>query len=529
MSSSQQNAPALNTTICVIASAFAGIGVGFFGCLLSSADKKRQLNGGQHSRDSQLRFRIGAAGSTLFGILSLVGLAYGPVALVVVVRAGATLPANAFFSQVFHLRPLLIEDYLGMLITLSGVVSFTISQGDPGPEVTVPAFLEFITRPVAIVWNCACIVLLLLSVVLLMDCRNRSCMRMIFKRRCQHRIKATPSWLKRLRLARKGQLAGTLQEASAVSNVVQGQDATDSDEDEDNSSTEAVQPLDSLRKLSRREELVEVLSVVIITSCSSACMDLAAKGWSSPLKSGIWSAFRSALFWLSILVNLIFLVGMRVGTIMGCNRCDVLLFVPLNTVMNILVSVATGLVVLQEWRGVTSWVGLASASLSMLGGIVMLVAGPAQHPEVSVISDDSRPTSVTTSQPQQQLRASSSSTRAAQSSPSFSVDESISEESDEDSTREPNSSRLDLLIANKIFALDRLNRYHTRAAQQRASMEHEIRFLRSTTEFSAIAVAAGMRKNQSDTQLYPMQRMTGSSTTAIPMSSWNSSIPKATI
>jgi hypothetical protein len=118
---------------------------------------------------------------------------------------------------------------------------------------------------------------------------------------------------------------------------------------------------------------------------------------------------------------------MRVGTIIGCNRCDVLLFVPLNTVMNIFVSVATGLVVLQEWRGVTSWVGLTSASLSMLGGIVMLVAGPAQHPEVSDTSDDGRLTSETASQPQQQLRASSSSMRLAQSPLSFSVDESISE------------------------------------------------------------------------------------------------------
>ena len=42
---------------------------------------------------------LGVAGSTIFGVLSLVGLAFGPVALVVVVRAGATLPANAFFSQ----------------------------------------------------------------------------------------------------------------------------------------------------------------------------------------------------------------------------------------------------------------------------------------------------------------------------------------------------------------------------------------------------------------------------------------------
>ena len=83
----------------VAASALAGIGVGFFGCLLSSADKQRQLNGGKHTDRSRIRFILGAIGSTIFGVMSLVGLAFGPVALVVVVRAGATLPANAFFSQ----------------------------------------------------------------------------------------------------------------------------------------------------------------------------------------------------------------------------------------------------------------------------------------------------------------------------------------------------------------------------------------------------------------------------------------------
>ncbi|CAE8645116.1 unnamed protein product, partial [Polarella glacialis] len=131
----------------------AGIGVGFFGCLLSSADKQRKLNGGQHSATSFWRFRIGAVGSTIFGVMSLIGLSYGPVALVVVVRAGATLPANAFFSQVFDLRPLLREDLLGMLVTLSGVVCFAIFQGKPPAEVTETRFLYFMTSTPAIVWN----------------------------------------------------------------------------------------------------------------------------------------------------------------------------------------------------------------------------------------------------------------------------------------------------------------------------------------------------------------------------------------
>ena len=32
-------------------------------------------------------------------------------------------------------------------------------------------------------------------------------------------------------------------------------------------------------------------------------------------------------------------VGMRAGTIIGCHRCDVLLFIPTSTVLNIFVSV----------------------------------------------------------------------------------------------------------------------------------------------------------------------------------------------
>ena len=113
----------------IASSALAGIGVGFFSCLLSSADKqrpssaenrasastsaslrlRRQLNGGKHTDRSRIRCVLGAigtfsqssqraacssvqqraaacsserrasAGSTIFGILSLVGLNYGPV------------------------------------------------------------------------------------------------------------------------------------------------------------------------------------------------------------------------------------------------------------------------------------------------------------------------------------------------------------------------------------------------------------------------------------------------------------------
>ena len=91
-------------------------------------------------------------GSVVFGLASLVGLVFGSVSLATVVRAGSTLPANAIFSpglceqlpgrqwvstdlfgsflvrvacrpspgQMFGLRPLVRDDVLGTLVTISG-------------------------------------------------------------------------------------------------------------------------------------------------------------------------------------------------------------------------------------------------------------------------------------------------------------------------------------------------------------------------------------------------------------------------
>eukprot|EP00306_Pavlova_sp_CCMP459_P018429 CAMPEP_0185209168 /NCGR_PEP_ID=MMETSP1140-20130426/63321_1 /TAXON_ID=298111 /ORGANISM="Pavlova sp., Strain CCMP459" /LENGTH=117 /DNA_ID=CAMNT_0027776915 /DNA_START=17 /DNA_END=367 /DNA_ORIENTATION=+ len=99
-----------NYAMCIVSSAFAGLGIGFFGCVLSKADQIRLLNGDQHTTLSKRLHSAGAIGSTIFGITSLVGLFFGPVSLVVVVRAGSTLPANALFSQLFRLRPLTRND-----------------------------------------------------------------------------------------------------------------------------------------------------------------------------------------------------------------------------------------------------------------------------------------------------------------------------------------------------------------------------------------------------------------------------------
>jgi len=434
--------------ICVVASALAGVGVGFFGCLLSSADKQRQLNGGKHTERSRLRFILGAVGSTIFGVLSLVGLAYGPVALVVVVRAGATLPANAFFSQVFHLRPLTTSDALGTLVTLSGVVCFTLFQGEPGPEVNVPVFLEFVKRPVAIVWNCVLCVATLAGVFYMLEerLRRRSCL-------LTRRIKESGRW---------PSFRNSRRSIRAVREEEKENEEPDSQESDD---------AEGKRRCCSKE-LMEVLAVCLVTSCSSAEMDVAAKGWAAALKEGPGAALESVVFWLSVIVNVIFLVGMRAGTIIGCHRCDVLLFIPASTVLNIFVSVATGLVVLEEWKQVNSWTGLFASSLTVLGGIIMLVEGP---------SEDSQPAAhrqeTFASEPSEEETSSQSDEEAGCVSALCDVEVDVSDED-----VEPRPRRLatvsvpELLVTTKMHAIASMNKNHSRAVwwkMQRAQEDLE--------------------------------------------------------
>jgi len=108
-------------------------------------------------------------------------------------------------------------------------------------------------------------------------------------------------------------------------------------------------------------------------------MDVAGKGWLGVLRDlGKSGGLESGLFWAAFLSNVAFLIIMRAGTIYGCAKCDVLLFMPINTVLNVFLSVVTGMVVLDEGRNVYSWSGVTFSMISVIGGIVMLVTGPAQ-------------------------------------------------------------------------------------------------------------------------------------------------------
>ncbi|CAJ1388052.1 unnamed protein product [Effrenium voratum] len=431
--------------ICVVASALAGVGVGFFGCLLSSADKQRQLNGGKHTERSRIRFILGAIGSTIFGVLSLVGLAYGPVALVVVVRAGATLPANALFSQVFHLRPLTSSDALGTLVTLSGVVCFTLFQGDPGPEVTVSVFMDVVARPVSIAWNTVLVVATLAAVLYMMKER-------IQKRSCL---------LRRSRRLNSSGLWPNFHHGRFWRKKAQPQEG----EREEREEEKPMEATDTRRMCN--QDLKEVLAVCIVTSCSSAEMDVAAKGWAAALKLGPAAALESALFWISVVVNVIFLVGMRVGTIIGCHRCDVLLFIPISTVLNIFVSVATGLVVLEEWQQVDSWTGLASSSLTVLGGIIMLVTGPAEAEASRVESSEEESETV-----EEESTSEEEAECGAVLCGAVEVDTDEEGQQRVFAGRSGTVSVSELLVTTKMHALANMNLNHSRAAWSKTQRAH---------------------------------------------------------
>ncbi|CAK9087717.1 Nudix hydrolase 14 [Durusdinium trenchii] len=263
---------------------------------------------------------LGIIGSIVFGLASLVGLIFGSVSLATVVRAGSTLPSNAVFSQMLGLRPLVRDDVLGRLagpgtlVTISGIVSFTIFQGWAFYQHSRSEYLMHMARPASLVWQGFLLIAQVSSVCWL--CNNRS------------------------------------------------------------------PPRD--RKEERGPARKRAVAATMICACSSAFMDLAAKGWSSfHVKEDDFIGHP-----LSVLP-----VAKQApeeldgwGTIYGCRRCDVLIFVPLNTTANIILSVASGMICLAEYRSVKSWPGLVTAGVSMLCGIFMLVTGPAETTPSTTLS-----------------------------------------------------------------------------------------------------------------------------------------------
>jgi len=296
---------------CILCSAGAGLGAGFFGCILSWANHVKIRNDGKHTTCSKRVATLGVIGSTIFGLGSLAGLFFGPVTLVVVIRAGTLLPANAIFSQLFGFRPLTRDDLLGTLVTVSGVVCFSLFGGTPPPAPKEAEFMEMFCSLGSVVTNIVLVSIFVLGLLMV--------------------------------VVDRGMQGGRPEENAGIALGI---------------------------------------GVATVSGCSSAFMDVAAKGWSAVLDTGgVDYALASLTFWIALLINIVFLVAMRLSMIYGCKRCDVLLFVPLSTVSNILFSVLAGMAVLKEYKQVNSWPGLLAASVSVLGGVVMLVSGPATKDE----------------------------------------------------------------------------------------------------------------------------------------------------
>ncbi|CAE8631095.1 unnamed protein product [Polarella glacialis] len=212
---------------------------------------------------------------------------------------------------------------------------------------------------------------------------------------------------------------------------------------------------------------------------------------------------------------------MRVGTIIGCHRCDVLLFVPLNTVLNIFVSVATGMVVLEEWRQVDSWPGLVASALSITGGIMMLVTGPAAQ-STSEAMDTHSESFVAGEQPAeagqiasreagyvrpevQDLPRRRATANAVLMSPSAASGSSSDDSRGIPDPRRRESGNWELVFASKSNALDRLNKCHGHALLRRElgrKLLHDL-WHRNGEEFrpseAALSGAGGVRL-QADTQ-----------------------------
>jgi len=248
-------------------------------------------------------------GSFVFSLFSLIPLAFGaPINVVNVVRAGTLLPANAFFSQLLGLRPLLRDDYIGTLVTISGVICFIMFVGPPAPEKTQKEFLHQISRPAPVVFTVSVLVIFF----------------------------GSAGWM-------ASQMGG------------------------------------HKRKPSR----LLAMTVSIAISCSIAAMDIATKGWAAAVRDDE-NALESPLFWVSFITQAAFFIVSKWGMIYGCSRCDVLIFVPLNIVLNIFFAVAAGMVVLGEASqvpGAKSWFGLTASWLCVVAGILLLVSGPAQTQE----------------------------------------------------------------------------------------------------------------------------------------------------
>ncbi|CAE8633446.1 unnamed protein product, partial [Polarella glacialis] len=201
---------------------------------------------------------------------------------------GKILRRSRVGPPVFDLRPLLREDLLGMLVTLSGVVCFAIFQGKPPAEVTETRFLYFMTSTPAIVWNALMGLCLFLAVIYMAPDRCegvRSCLlrRRLGRHPFLRRKEGVEAGITGVASAAAPSPAASLRlemptphdpgsQNSAADDSYFGSTSDEESNDEEPDLTKEVWR--NPGRAGCRHDLLELMAVCILTSCSSAAMDL---------------------------------------------------------------------------------------------------------------------------------------------------------------------------------------------------------------------------------------------------------------
>mmetsp|Transcript_5067 Transcript_5067/g.13916 ORF Transcript_5067/g.13916 Transcript_5067/m.13916 type:complete len:676 (+) Transcript_5067:156-2183(+) len=323
-------------TFCLTFAFLAGFFQGFLGCLLAWIAKQKNEaasrrvdeevgdDGARKPPEPTWLDRLNVAGvilsATVPGVLSIAALAFGAISMVVVVRSSSILVFNVLFTRAFGLGTVKQNDGVGTALCVLGIVAL-FKTAPTDRSVTDEDFLFLLSRPISVVWmsvlGAACVLSLGGAFLLHRDAAGGSAHRQLSRR----------------------QLAAHNH---------------------------------------RRGKLLAGL-VSLGVAASSAWMDLSAKGYTGAIANTRDDVFwSSGIFWLSLLVFIASAIVMRGSYVYGCKACDLLVFIPLNTMLIIFISAATGFFVMEEWRTVESWDVFCASYLVIFLGINLLVSKEAR-------------------------------------------------------------------------------------------------------------------------------------------------------
>jgi hypothetical protein len=304
----------LASSLCLVFAFLAGFFQGFFGCLLAWIGKQKKAQEGEqqdNARPSDPKTASGLStkwidrlnlfgiigSATLPGVLSIAALAFGAISMVVVVRSSSILVFNVIFTRVFKLGSIKKNDTIGTALCLIGIVAlFKVAPTDT--SITDADYVHLLTQPLAIAWICLLVLACGTSITALLTLEKQ--------------IHARESALK------EQQARDQLRENSKPGHRPRAP---------------------KRNKQAEQNPMARAVLVSIVVASSSACMDLSAKGYTGALGNTAGRLFlASATFWLALLVFIVSAVVMRGYYVYGCRACDVLTFIPLNTMMIIFLS-----------------------------------------------------------------------------------------------------------------------------------------------------------------------------------------------